>query len=95
MTPFVQNMLNKYKAKHGASSSIDLRPDSPRSVENSDEHDSDMDFIDDAVVQNNNNGTDDADAGNTCIPVNANNGKVVAPQPQVDGTGRCGEDEGL
>ena len=88
-------MLNKYAAKHGASSSIQLRPDSPRSVEDSDEHDSDVDFIDDAIVEYHSNGTDDAHAGNTCIPVNANNGKAVAPQPHVDGTGRCGEDEGL
>ena len=95
LSPFVQNMLNKFKAKNGASSSIELRPNSPRSVDASDEHDSDVDFIDDAVVEYNSNGTNDADAGNTCIPVNANNGKAIAPQPHVDGNGSCGEDGGL
>ena len=85
LSPFVRRMMSTAATPPtrnalGSSSADDtsrpIRPDSPVS-DDSGEHDSDAEFINDEI-EDSNPDSDNSDDGDTCRPVRANNGKGVA-----------------
>ena len=70
-TPPTRNALGSCSADN---TSRPIRPDSPVS-DDSGEHDSDAEFINDEI-EDSNPDSDNSDDGDTCRPVRANNGKV-------------------